>query len=171
MSVQLALWPNLCCNIRLQGGKGDHYQGGKAQHVEYLLTRAYLQDTKSVDEKSAYQLESDGKGCAQSFAYFQIDPAPMHLPSVLACSVLGRRSNWLFLLSASLTRLWSCHQSVYPARISTLSLRAMAYSSRARRASKVIRVAIRWCILLLNSLGCVSVYCALMADQARAARG
>ena len=70
MPVQLAARPNPCRDIRLQGGKEDAYLGGKAQHVEYLLTRAYLQDTKGVDKKSAYQLESDGKGCAQSFAYF-----------------------------------------------------------------------------------------------------
>ena len=115
----------------------------------WLATWAYLQDTKSVDKKSAYQLESDGKGCAQSFAYFQIDPTPMCRPSVLACSVLGRRlptfvlefeimqlfntvngaypderysdvaklgmrmSNWLSMLSAGLTRPWSCYQCVH----------------------------------------------------------
>ena len=89
MSVQLAMRPNLCCNIRLQGGKGDHYQGGKAQHVAYLLARAYLQDNKSADKKSAYQLESDGKARALSFAYFQIGSMPMSCPSALACSVLG----------------------------------------------------------------------------------
>ena len=107
MPVQLAARPSPCRDIRLQGGKGDAYQGGKAdtyqggymgvpypggkaQHIGYLPPQAYLQDIKGAGKKGAYQLESDGKGCAKPIAYFQIDPAPMNYPIVPACSVFGR---------------------------------------------------------------------------------
>ena len=113
MPVQLAARPNLCRDIRLQGGKEVAYLGGRAWHVEYLLPRAYLQDIKGAGKRGAYQLESDGKGCAKPIAYFQIDPAPMNYPNVPACSVFGRMLP-TFMSEFEIMQLFNTVNGAYP---------------------------------------------------------
>ena len=109
MPVQLAARPNPCRDIRLQSGKEDAYLGGKAQHVEYLLKRAYLQDIKRFGKEDAYQLESDGRVCAQPIAQSRADHAPMHCLNVLAHSALGRKLS-TFVSEFGICARWLAYQ-------------------------------------------------------------